>query len=62
MISQFAEEGLGTGRKEGCGRVFWHRLMLDDPKEAKQSAEEFLERESRLDILSELMPCLSFPR
>lgn len=53
VMTDLAEEGLGTGKRSGRGRVFWHKLVLDDPKDAKKSAEEFLKRESRLDILSE---------
>ncbi|KAJ7083143.1 NAD-P-binding protein [Mycena belliarum] len=33
------------------GSVHWHKLDLADPRAAKQSAREFLEKEQRLDIL-----------
>ncbi|CAL1696221.1 unnamed protein product [Somion occarium] len=33
------------------GPILFHKLVLDDPRDAKKSAEEFLTRESRLDIL-----------
>ncbi|KAK0480373.1 hypothetical protein IW261DRAFT_1419566 [Armillaria novae-zelandiae] len=42
--------------KEGCGpglgKVIWHELDLKYPRIAKESAEHFYSRESRLDILS----------
>ena len=31
--------------------MVWLKLDLSDPREAKKAAEEFLEREGRLDIL-----------
>ncbi len=37
----------------GAGEVVWLPLSLDDPREAKRAAEEFLSKESRLDILGE---------
>ncbi|KAK7694262.1 hypothetical protein QCA50_001442 [Cerrena zonata] len=33
------------------GPILFHKLELDDPRDAKKSAEAFLARESRLDIL-----------
>ena len=33
------------------GAVIYHDLSLDDPREAKKSAEEFLAKETRLDIV-----------
>ena len=38
------------------GKVLFHHLELADPALAKKSAEEFLKKEDRLDILS--MPSL----
>jgi NADP-dependent 3-hydroxy acid dehydrogenase YdfG len=40
------------GREPGLGEVLWHELDLKDPRDAKASAERFMEREQRLDILS----------
>lgn len=40
------------GRELGLGPVIWHELDLKDPRGAKSSAERFLEKETRLDILS----------
>jgi hypothetical protein len=40
------------GREPGLGEVTWHELDLKDPRTAKASAERFLERETRLDLLS----------
>ncbi|EJC97974.1 NAD-binding protein [Fomitiporia mediterranea MF3/22] len=37
---------------EEKGQAIFHQVDLDDPKEAKQSAEAFLQREERLDVLS----------
>lgn len=48
-ISRLEAEGLGPGN----GKAIWHKLDLDNPHDVKKSAEEFLARESRLDILSE---------
>lgn len=45
-IASLEAEGLGNGQ------VLWLKLDLSDPREAKKSAEEFLKREQRLDILS----------
>ncbi|PBL04007.1 hypothetical protein ARMGADRAFT_1004681 [Armillaria gallica] len=39
------------GREPGLGEVVWHELDLKDPRTAKESAERFIYRESRLDIL-----------
>lgn len=36
-------------------KALFHELKLDHPKDAKASAEKFLKREKRLDILSELV-------
>lgn len=42
------------GREPGLGEVVWHELDLKDPRTAKASAQKFMERESRLDILGSL--------
>ena len=34
------------------GKVLFHHLELADPALAKKSAEEFLKKEDRLDVLS----------
>ncbi|KAF4583518.1 hypothetical protein EYR38_002269 [Pleurotus pulmonarius] len=39
------------GREPGLGEVVWHELDLKDPRTAKASAERFLEKETRLDLL-----------
>ncbi|KAK7462440.1 hypothetical protein VKT23_008039 [Stygiomarasmius scandens] len=39
------------GRDPGLGQVIWHELDLKDPRTAKSSAQRFIEREQRLDIL-----------
>ncbi len=39
------------GREPGLGEVIWHELDLKDPRTAKASAERFLEREARLNLL-----------
>ncbi|OCB92045.1 NAD-binding protein [Sanghuangporus baumii] len=46
-IERLKAEGLGPGN----GKPVFHRLSLDDPRDAKASAEGFLKREERLDIL-----------
>lgn len=40
------------GREPGLGEVICHTLDLKDPRSAKASAERFMEKETRLDILS----------
>ena len=47
-ISRLEAEGLAPG----YGKAIWHKLDLDNPHEVKKSAEDFLAKESRLDILS----------
>ena len=42
---------VSEGREPGLGEVIWHELDLKDPRDAKASAERFIEKESRLDIL-----------
>ncbi|KAG7444866.1 NAD(P)-binding protein [Guyanagaster necrorhizus] len=39
------------GRDPGLGQVIWHALDLRDSRSAKESAERFVAREKRLDIL-----------
>ncbi|THU97979.1 hypothetical protein K435DRAFT_796070 [Dendrothele bispora CBS 962.96] len=39
------------GKEPGNGEVLWHELDLVDPRKAKASAEKFMEKEERLDIL-----------
>ncbi|KZS87634.1 NAD-P-binding protein [Sistotremastrum niveocremeum HHB9708] len=46
-IAQLEAEGMGT---KG-GMVEWLKLDLDDPRNAKRAAEEFIAKEDRLDIL-----------
>ena len=57
-IKLLHDEGLG---KEGSGsEVLWHQLELGDSAKTKLSAEEFLKKESRLDVLSKCFhgsPC-----
>lgn len=48
-IAQLESEGLGPG----FGQVEWLNLDLTDPRKAKAAAEEFLKKETRLDILGE---------
>ncbi len=38
----------------GNGEVVWLKLDLSDPRLARQSAEEFMRKEKRLDVLGEL--------
>lgn len=48
-IKSLNAEGLGVA---GSGsEVIWLKLDLSDPREAKRSAEVFMENESRLDVL-----------
>lgn len=53
-IHQLEQEGLGHGQ------VIWLKVDLSDPRLAKEAAEEFLRRESRLDILG-AYPLFSLP-
>ncbi|PPR08292.1 hypothetical protein CVT24_002450 [Panaeolus cyanescens] len=48
-IAQLEAEGLF--REQSAGSVLYHHCELNDPKEVKRSAEEFLRRETRLDVL-----------
>lgn len=38
---------------QSSGEISWLRLDLDDPREVKKAAEEFMSKEERLDILGE---------
>lgn len=42
-----------AGLEPGNGEVVWLPLDYSDPRDAKKAAEGFLEKEERLDILSE---------
>jgi len=47
-IAKLQAEGLGRGQ------VVWLRVDLSDPRLTKVAAEEFMNRESRLDVLGTL--------
>lgn len=47
-LAKLEQEGLGPGN----GQVIWFKVDYGNPRLAKKAAEEFLKRESRLDILS----------
>ncbi|KAF9465090.1 NAD-P-binding protein [Collybia nuda] len=46
-LARLEQEGLGPGN----GQVIWFKVDFSDPRLAKEAAEAFLKRESRLDIL-----------
>lgn len=46
-IASLQAEGLGPGN----GEVIWWKLDLSDPREVKKSAEEFMKKEQKLDVL-----------
>ena len=50
LITTRKEDGLGPGN----GEVVWLKLDLEDPRNAKKAAEEFRQKESRLDVLGKL--------
>ena len=52
-LARLEQEGLIGPDK--TARAFFHELTLDDPRDAKASAEKFLAREKRLDLLSEYL-------
>lgn len=52
MLARLEREGLGPGN----GKAVFHELKLDHPTDVKASAEWFVQREGRLDLLS--MCCL----
>ena len=56
-LARLEQEGLIGPDK--TARAFFHELTLDDPRDAKASAEKFLAREKRLDLLSECPSLLS---
>ena len=47
-IERLHADGLGPGN----GEVIWLQLDLSNPRDVKKAAEEFLQKEQRLDILS----------
>ena len=47
-IAKLKQEGLGPGN----GEVIWLQLDLIDPRNAKTTAQEFMSKEKRLDVLS----------
>ncbi|PBL04006.1 NAD(P)-binding protein [Armillaria gallica] len=47
VIERLDEEG----RAPGLWKVIWHDLDLNDPRSARESAEHFISRERKLDIL-----------
>lgn len=49
-IANLKVDGLGPSN----GQVVFLQLDLNDPRNAKRAAEEFLSKETRLDILGEL--------
>lgn len=53
-IESLHNAGLGKGGDHSLGEVAWLKLDLSDPRLAKEAAEDFLKRETRLDILGEL--------
>ncbi|KAG6884789.1 hypothetical protein C0993_008279 [Termitomyces sp. T159_Od127] len=46
-IETLRQDGLGPGN----GEVLWLKLDLSNPRDAKRAAEEFLKKETRLDVL-----------
>ncbi|KDR76480.1 hypothetical protein GALMADRAFT_210460 [Galerina marginata CBS 339.88] len=54
-IAQLEQEGLGSGSVE------WLYVNMSDPRWAKEAAEDFLQKESRLDILINNAAVLSGP-
>lgn len=56
-IKRIEDEGTGPGN----GKALYLHLDLADPPGTKKSAEEFLQKEQRLDVLSaSLRPILKF--
>ena len=47
-IAKLQREGLGPGN----GEVIWLELDLCDPRNSKKAAQEFMNKEDRLDVLS----------
>ncbi|KAF8970385.1 NAD-P-binding protein [Flammula alnicola] len=56
-IAQLEEEDLGPSK----GEILWLKLDLSDPRDAKKAAEDFLKRETRLDILVNNAALISAP-
>ncbi|PCH44941.1 NAD(P)-binding protein [Wolfiporia cocos MD-104 SS10] len=52
-IERLRASGLGPGN----GNIEYLYLDLDDPRTAKKSAEDFMQKEERLDVLGELNVC-----
>ena len=48
-IARLEAEGLGPGN----GKPIFHKLVMDDPRDVKKSALDFLAKETRLDILGQ---------
>lgn len=46
-IAKLKSEGLGPGN----GEVIWLELDLGDPRNPKKAAQEFMDKEDRLDVL-----------
>jgi hypothetical protein len=44
------------------GSVHWLKLDLSDPRAAQRAAQEFLEKEKRLDIIGEFQRISFYPR
>ncbi|KIJ29436.1 hypothetical protein M422DRAFT_36960 [Sphaerobolus stellatus SS14] len=42
------------GTEPGLGEVIWHELDLKNPRDAKDSAERFMQKEPRLDVITDL--------
>ena len=57
-IQRLQDEGLEPGN----GQVEFHKLDLVDPKGAKESAEDFMKKEDRLDVLSKVYSSASLSR
>ena len=54
-LARLELDGLGPGN----GQVLWHEFDLSDPRKAKKPAEEFLKKETRLDVLSACIHLMS---
>ncbi|TFK39296.1 NAD-P-binding protein [Crucibulum laeve] len=59
LKKEFEEKGLLWGKD--YGEILWQKLDLSDPRDAKKSAEEFLKKEERLDVLVNNAGMLSAP-
>ena len=51
-IQRIENEKVNHSQGQEHGKVLFHHLELADPGLAKKSAEEFLKKEDRLDVLS----------